>query len=77
MRTIETTITITLDGEILVPTRAHLTPGEHKAVLVIEDTPIQPTNGIAKPPLKLHVFALDAPPGTTYRREDLYNDDGR
>jgi hypothetical protein len=77
MQTIETVITVTSEGEILVPTRAHLAPGQHKAVLVIDETPAQSANGGAKPPLKLHVFALNGTAGATYRREDLYDDDGR
>ena len=37
MKTIETTITVLPDGSIQIPPRPELAPGEHRAVLVIED----------------------------------------
>jgi hypothetical protein len=38
MKTIETTITVLADGSIQIPPRPDLTPGEHRAVLVVEET---------------------------------------
>ncbi len=43
MKTIETTITVLADGRIQIPPRSDLSPGEHRAVLVIEE--VQKTNG--------------------------------
>lgn len=77
MHTIETIVTVTPEGEILIPVIAGLSPGEHKAVLVIEELPT-PADHAPKPPLTLHTFALpNWPPDATHRRQDLYGDDGR
>jgi hypothetical protein len=37
MKTIETTITVLADGSIQIPPRPDLTPGEHRAVLVVDE----------------------------------------
>ncbi len=37
MKTIETTITVLPDGSIQIPPRPELAPGEHRAVLVIDE----------------------------------------
>lgn len=77
MHTIETILTVTPDGEILIPAIAKLPPGEHKAVLVIEEMPT-PADRAPKPPLTLHTFSLhNWPPDATYRRQDIYGDNGR
>lgn len=74
MKTIETVITVLPDGSIQIPRRPDLTPGNHRAVLVV-DEPVPSTAGT---PLKLKMLNLAAwPPDSTYRREDLYDDTGR
>lgn len=37
MKTIETTIIVLPDGSIQIPLRSDLVPGEHRAVLVVEE----------------------------------------
>jgi hypothetical protein len=37
MKTIELTITVLPDGSIQIPPRSDLAPGEHRAVLVVEE----------------------------------------
>lgn len=78
MHTIQTTLTVTEKGEILVPVIVGLPAGEHKAVLVIQEVAEQPTKGAARKPLELHAFALtDGRNESTYSRQEIYNDDGR
>ena len=75
MRTIETTATVTEDGKLIVQAPPGVTPGEHHVVVVIDDTP---SESKPLPPLELHVAKIGAwPADFTFRREDLYGDDGR
>lgn len=75
MKTIETVITVLPDGSIQLPPQPGLTPGAHRVVLVVEDVVPQPA-APAPLPLKLLDFAA-WPAASTYRREELYDDDGR
>lgn len=78
MHTIETVLTVTDRGEILVPAIVGLPPGEYKTVLVIEETAPQPIKGTGRKPLKLHSFALtNGRDKSTYSRQEIYDDDGR
>jgi len=80
MRTIETHVTVTLDGQLTVqvPAPADIPPGEHRAVLVIEEHVASAVARAPKPPLALKVGKWEAwPADATFRREDLYEDDGR
>ena len=78
MRTIETTITVTPDGDIIVPVKANLPAGTHRAVLVIDAEPVEASNASTDSALDLHTFALaNWPADATFRREDIYSDDGR
>lgn len=78
MKTIETTATVTSDGKLIVQVSPDIPPGEHKIVLVIDETPLPPKVRTPKPPLKLRTLKLDAwPADCTFRREDLYGDGGR
>ena len=80
MRTIETQVTVTPDGHLTVqvPVPADIPPGEHRAVLVINEHVAAASARVAKPPLKLKVWKWEAwPPDATFQREDLYEDDGR
>ena len=76
MQTIETIITVGVDGSIRIPSQPDLAPGQHRAVLVIEAIPYPIQR--AKPPLKLALLDVgEWPEGFTARREELYGDDGR
>jgi len=77
MKTIETTITVLPDGSIQIPPRPDLTPGEHRAVLMVEEPVVTATT---HPPAPLQLKMLDWsswPVGSTFRREEIYGDDGR
>jgi hypothetical protein len=72
MKTITTTAVIGPDRLLTVQLPADVAPGEHEVVVVL--------NGVATAP----VAALGPPhnlapidPSFTFRREDIYGDDGR
>ena len=76
MKTIETVITVLPDGSIQVPPHAALTPGAHRAVIVLETSARLAPQALA--PLNLKMLDWSAwPAESTYRREDLYGEDGR
>ena len=78
MRTIETLITVTPEGRIIIPGQANLPPGEHRAVLVIEEMPPLANHKTIPPSLRLHAVAWQGiSVDTTFRREDIYGDEGR
>jgi|SoiMetStandDraft_5_1073268.scaffolds.fasta_scaffold1086774_2 hypothetical protein len=80
MRTIETQVTVTPDGRLTVqaPAPADIPPGEHKAVLVIDEHVASASVRVPKPPLTLKIWKWEAwPADATFQREDLYEDDGR
>ena len=74
MRTVETTVTVTAGGALTLQVPADIPPGEHQAVLVIDELPIPKKQ---RPPLKFSAYPVGlASDIFTFRREDLY-DDGR
>ena len=74
MRTIELQGIVAPDGTLTVRLPSDVPPGEHRMVLVIDERPVQRPHT----PLKLNVGKLAGwPPDATYRREELYGDDGR
>jgi hypothetical protein len=80
MRTIETHVTVTPDGQLTVRAAApaDIPPGEHSAVLVIDEHIALAMVRTPKPPLVLKIWKWEAwPTNATFRREDLYEDDGR
>ena len=78
MHTIETVLTVTDKGEILVPAIVGLPPGEHKVLLVIEEEPSLPTDSVAELLSELRTFPIEGwPANTTYSRQEIYDDDGR
>lgn len=40
MRTIETTVTVTDDQQIIIALPSDIIPGKHRVVLVIDETPL-------------------------------------
>lgn len=75
MKTIETVITVLPDGSVQIPPQPGLSPGAHRAVLVVAEPALVP---LSPPPLQLAMLDFPGwPAGSTYRREDLYGDDGR
>ena len=78
MRAIETVIRVTSEGEIIVPIRADLPAGEHRAVLVVDETPSPVLVEAATETFQLYTFPLtNWPADASFRREDLYGDAGR
>ncbi len=76
MRTIETTATIAPDGTLTATVPLDIAPGEHHAVLVIDDRPVVPDT--ERPPLDLMVLDLGPwPSSLSLRREDMYDEWGR
>lgn len=74
MRTIETHAVVTADGKLTMQVPPVVKPGEHLVKLVIEET--QNTNG--GQPAEFLVIHVDSwPEGLSFRREDMYGDDGR
>ena len=74
MRTIETFVTVDEHGMATIKMPPDITPGQHKVVMVIEE--------ISKPKTPLTFAAHDIGPWPygpeeTFRREDMYGDDGR
>jgi hypothetical protein len=75
MRTIEATATVTPDRTLTVMVPPDIPPGKHRVVLVIDD---QPAAQEKRPPLKFSAYPVGlVSDSMTFRREDLYDDDGR
>lgn len=80
MKTIEAQVTVTEDGELIVeaPTLTNIQKGRYRAILVLEEVPAPATSTTSKPPLELNAWEWkNWPADATFRREDLYDDDGR
>lgn len=75
MKTLEFIIHVTPDRQAVVRLPGDVTPGEHRAVLVIEG----PSSSAARrAPLKLRTHDIELlNPKETFRREDMYGDSGR
>jgi hypothetical protein len=73
MRTIETNLTVVSTGKGILELPADVAPGQHKAVVMLEDPqPQRPDE------LRLPVYdTAPWPEDLSLRREDLYGDDGR
>jgi hypothetical protein len=75
MRTIETTALVGEDRKLTVQLPAEINPGHHHVVVVIEEDgapPAQPA------PLRFSAYPVGlAVDHFTFRREELYGDDGR
>ncbi len=72
MKTISTKAMIGPDRVLTVQLPADVTPGEHEVVVVLNGVPAQ----VSMPERGPYPIApID--PSFTYRREDLYGDDGR
>ena len=79
MRTIETDLVVMPDGRARV---LHVPPGirggKYHAILVIEDEPLTDTTKAKGRALRLSRYPVGVKDqAQTFRREDLYGDDGR
>jgi hypothetical protein len=72
MRAIETTVRVDADGTASLSLPASVPPGEHRAVLVIDDEPEAPR----QPPSPFSTYPVGLAVPTTFRREELYGGGG-
>lgn len=78
MKSMQTTATVSVDGKLTVQLPPSIPPGEHRVLLVIDDGAMPSKTRIPKPPLSLNVLRWEAwPADSTFRREDIYGDEGR
>lgn len=81
MRAVEVTIKVSSDGSAVVHTGNLLKPGQHKVLIIAEETAIAQYDREAGKnhllsglkPIRLPHW----PENSTFRREEIYNDDGR
>jgi hypothetical protein len=75
VKTIELTAVVNPDRTITVQLPPEISPGEHRVVLVIEE---QVQAEPQRRPLQFSAYPIGLVSDTfTFRREDLYDDDGR
>lgn len=80
MRAIETTVTVAADGTAILQLPADIAPGQHQVVVVINQqtnsstASVQSSQSLSEFPV-IHVGAWTET--GTFRRQDLYGDDGR
>lgn len=80
MKTIETNLRITEDNTIslTLPQDERLPSGIYHVLVVIDENPVQTAELSPKKPLKLKSFPWKGfPADCTFRREDIYESDGR
>ncbi len=78
MRTIETTATIEPNGTLTLKLPPDIEPGQRQVVVVIDEAKAAPEERAPLPPLNLHASEWKGYPADhTFRREDMYGDDGR
>lgn len=78
MKSMQTIATVSVDGKLIVQLPPSIPPGEHRVLLVIDDGAGPSKARIPKPPLALNVLRWEAwPADSTFRREDIYGDEGR
>jgi len=77
MQSMQTTATVSVDGKLVVQLPLSIPPGEHRVLLVLDETVGPAKIQISKQPLALNVLRWEAwPADSTFRREDIYGDEG-
>jgi hypothetical protein len=72
MKAIETIVTVTEDGRLVIEAPVGLSPGSRRAVIVVEDTLVETGE---RPPLELPCHDSGPwPEALSLRREDMYDD---
>lgn len=75
MKAITTTATVAANGTLTVTVPTDMPPGEHEVVLVIDEEPAVKRERL---PLKFSAYPVGvASESFTFRREDLYDDNGQ
>jgi hypothetical protein len=72
MQAINATISVDENGHATILERIFTAPGKHSAVIVIEQKPVE-----KKPLILPKIKGELRNPNDTFRREDMYDDDGR
>ncbi|HWG46137.1 MAG TPA: hypothetical protein VN688_25475 [Gemmataceae bacterium] len=76
MRAVTATATIRADHMLMVQLPADISPGVHQVVVVLQETAPENPQEFSWPNWQAHnVGPVD--PSMTFRREDIYDDDGR
>jgi hypothetical protein len=76
MRTIETIATVTPEHTLTIQLPPDIPPGDCRVVVVIENGKAEDTDKSLPFGIRPHNVGL-VDPNFTFRREDLYGDDGR
>jgi hypothetical protein len=77
MVTIETTIEVDERGRAFVRMPPEMKPGTHRAVVIVFDRPEASTVNSDFSDFPRHDIPWPFPEGYTFRREEMYGDDGR
>ena len=79
MRTIETAISVNPDGSAILELQlpGNVSAGMHRAVVMVEEQPVALGQSVDTSPNLLPLAFEGWPKDCTFRREDLYGDDGR
>jgi hypothetical protein len=74
MTTLETNVTIAPDGRLTGQAPTETPPGQYRTLL----EPLAPRPSRSESPIELKVFSWPGwPADSRFRREDIYEDDGR
>jgi hypothetical protein len=79
MKMFETSISVNTDGSAVIELKLpdNVSPGMHRAVVVVEEQPVTTGHCVDKPLDLLPMTFEGWPKDCTFRREDLYGDNGR
>ncbi len=78
MITVESISEVAQDQTLKIELPKSVTPGPHRVVVVIEESPLAAAQRKPDGPLRLTKLQLQAwPENSTFRREDIYGDTGR
>ena len=81
MKAVEAVIKVSPDGSAVVDTGTRLKPGLHKILIIADETAVPENDQIKKEKkqvLDLKPIRLQGwPKKSTFRREEIYDDDGR
>ena len=81
MIAVEAVIKVSLDGSAVVTTEKMLKPGLHKIMIITDETAVREGYQLRKGKKRLldlkPIHVQGWPKNSTFRREEIYNDDGR
>jgi hypothetical protein len=81
MRAVEAVIKVSPDGSAVVNTEKLLKPGLHKIMIITDEAAILESDQQRKEKKRLldlkMIHVQGWPKNSTFRREEIYNDDGR